>query len=89
MITDSMPVELRLAAIIALLSSSAVNGASSGKTSALCAHLQAILAVSDDLDPCLTKSLQIALTNWQSLEQRFALSLGDVGKHAVQSHFLH
>ena len=65
MTEDSMSMDLRLAAIIALLSSSVLRGLSAGKTEALCAHLEA--AVSEAApDPCLKRTLEEVLACWKA-----------------------
>lgn len=59
-------VELRLAAIINLLSSSALRGATANKTSALRNHLQSAVE-HHQLDPYLKSALQEVLDSWQAV----------------------
>ncbi|KAB2920918.1 MAG: hypothetical protein F9K30_15825 [Dechloromonas sp.] len=61
-----MPLELRLAAVIHLLSSSALRGATHHKTEALRAHLRCV-AASDDLNPYLRNTLQEVLGGWEAV----------------------
>lgn len=61
-----MPPELRLAAIIHLLSSSALRGATFHKTEALRAHLRSI-AAGDGLSPYLRSTLQEVLAGWEGV----------------------
>ena len=63
-----MTVELRLAAIIALLSSSAIRGATAGKVGALRLHLEAAAASSAALDPHLRGALEDALAHWSGVD---------------------
>lgn len=63
-----MPVDLRLAAIIALLSSSALRGATPGKAAALRVHLEAAALAGDALDPHLRVALEDALAEWITIE---------------------
>lgn len=58
-----MSVELRLAAIIHLLSSSALRGSTLNKTEALRAHL-----TQDGLDPYLKSTLQEVLGGWEAVQ---------------------
>lgn len=60
-----MTTELRLAAIVALLSSSALRGATGCKSAALCMHLDAALRQDGALDPNLRKTLERALEEWK------------------------
>lgn len=62
-----MPLALRLAAIVALLSASALRGASPHKTDALCAHLAAA-AAADGIDPRLRDTLSRILAGWQAVD---------------------
>lgn len=62
-----MSLELRLAAIITLLSSSAMRGATANKTAALQAHLEAAASASDELGPYLKDALEQTLAGWQSV----------------------
>lgn len=64
---SEMPVDLRLAAIIHLLSSSALRGATHNKTEALRSHLRH-LATEDGLDPYLKSSLQEVLGGWDAVQ---------------------
>ena len=63
---NDMPKQLQLAAIISLLSSSALHGPSARKSAALCLHLDGLLR--DDkgtLDPQLRSSLEKILVEWK------------------------
>lgn len=62
--TDALPTELRLAAIITLLSSSALHGATASKAAALRAHLEAATFSRDALNPHLRSALEDALAEW-------------------------
>ncbi|HOI51852.1 MAG TPA: hypothetical protein PLN02_05700 [Azonexus sp.] len=61
-----MSLELRLAAVIHLLSSSALRGATFHKTEALRAHLRSV-ADSDGLNPYLKSTLQEVLGGWEAV----------------------
>lgn len=63
---DAMPSELRLAAIIVLLSSSALHGASAGKVLALREHLAA--AAREALDPQLRQALEDVFAQWLAVD---------------------
>ena len=63
---SDMPVDLRLAAVIHLLSSSALRGATLNKTEALRAHLRGI-AAQDGLNPYLKSTLQEVLGGWEAV----------------------
>lgn len=65
--SDDMPPELRLAAIVTLLSASALRGPTVAKTGALRAHLDAILA-DTTLPPELRDALEQALAGWRAVE---------------------
>ena len=65
---DAMPSELHLAAIITLLSSAALHGATAGKVDALRSHLEAAALCAEALDPRLRQSLEDALAHWLSVE---------------------
>lgn len=63
---ETMPLESHLAAIVILLSASALRGPSSVKAAALCAHLE--VAVREErLDPHLRAAIEQVLTAWRSL----------------------
>ena len=65
--TEPMPFDLRLAAIVTLLSSSALRGATANKTAALRVHLAA--AASDSqIDPWLKDAIEQALAGWQAVD---------------------
>lgn len=66
MTNNDMPVELRLAAVIHLLSSSALRGTTSNKTQALRNHLRN-LASREEFNPHLRNSLQEALCHWEAV----------------------
>ena len=63
--SEEMPIEMRLAAIVNLLSSSALRGATANKTEALRHHLQAAVDTRH-LDPYLKSALQEVLGAWQA-----------------------
>ncbi len=63
--SEEMPIALRLAAIVNLLSSSALRGATANKTEALRSHLQAAVDT-PNLDPYLKSALQEVLGGWQA-----------------------
>lgn len=65
--TGDMPSELRLAAIITLLSASALRGLTVAKTAALRAHLGAALA-DTSLAPALRDTLEQTLGGWRAVE---------------------
>ena len=65
---DATSPELHLAAIIALLSSTALHGATAGKLDALRAHLEAAALSVEPLDPRLRQSLEDALAHWLTVE---------------------
>ena len=65
--TDDMPPELRLAAIVTLLSASALRGPTVAKTAALRAHLGAALADAA-LAPELRDALEQSLAGWRAVE---------------------
>jgi len=56
---------LRLAAIVALLSSSALRGTTASKNAALCMHLETLLRQKEALDPNLRKTLEQTLAEWK------------------------
>ena len=64
----AMPTELRLAAIISLLSSSAIRGATACKTAALRIHLEAAALSGGNLNPHLRTALEDALAEWITIE---------------------
>lgn len=61
-----MPCELRLAAVIHLLSSSALRGATFHKTEALRAHLRSV-ARCEGLNPYLKSTLLEVLGGWEAV----------------------
>ncbi|MFV0372084.1 MAG: hypothetical protein ACK5JI_10670 [Azonexus sp.] len=63
---NNMPFELRLAAVIHLLSSSALRGATFNKTEALREHLRSA-ADESGIDPYLRSALQEALGGWEAV----------------------
>ena len=63
---NDMPVELRLAAVIHLLSSSALRGTTSSKTEALRDHLRSI-ASHESINPHLKNTLQEVLGGWEAV----------------------
>jgi hypothetical protein len=65
--TDAMPSELRLAAIVTLLSASALRGPTVAKAAALRAHLAAAVADAA-LGPELRDALAQTLAGWQAVE---------------------
>ena len=60
-----MTQQRRLAAIIALLSSSALRGTTASKGAALCMHLETLLKQPDALDGHLRETLAAALKEWK------------------------
>jgi len=64
--SEEMSVELRLAAIISLLSSSALRGATANKTAALRTHLETAVR-QPGLDPYLKSSLLEVLGGWDAV----------------------
>lgn len=67
--TDDMPIDLRFAAIIALLSSCTLRGVTVGKLAALRAHLEAAALSSDEsIDPRLRCVLEDTLAEWLTIE---------------------
>lgn len=66
---EEMSLELRLAAIVTLLSSSALRGATPNKTHALRDHLSAAANMSfASQAPYLADALNQALAGWQAIE---------------------
>ena len=66
--TDALSTELRLAAIITLLSSSALRGTTASKAAALLAHLEAAAFSRDALNPHLRSALEDALAEWLTID---------------------
>ena len=64
--TENMSLDLRLAAIVTLLSSSALRGATANKTAALRAHLAAAVAAQAS-HPHLRDALAQTLAGWQAV----------------------
>lgn len=62
-----MPLDLRLAAIITLLSSSALRGATANKTAALQFHLEAAAFGAEALGPHLKDAVEQTLAGWQKV----------------------
>lgn len=62
---ESMTEPMRLAAIIALLSASALRGTTASKNAALCMHLDTLLRHGGALDPKLRGILETALAEWK------------------------
>jgi len=62
-----MPLDIRLAAIITLLSSSVLRGATANKTAALRSHLEAAAFAADELGPYLKDALEQTLTGWRKV----------------------
>lgn len=65
--TDDMPLDLRLAAIVTLLSASALRGPTVAKTAALRSHLRAALA-DEALPSRLRDSIEQTLAGWLAVE---------------------
>lgn len=63
-----MSLDLRLAAIITLLSSSALRGATANKTAALQSHLAAAVFAADALGPYLKDAVEQSLAGWQKVQ---------------------
>lgn len=61
-----MPFELRLAAVIHLLSSSALRGATFNKTEALRTHLRGVSEI-DGINPFLKNTLREVLGGWEAV----------------------
>jgi len=66
--SDALPTELRLAAIITLLSSSALRGTTASKATALRAHLEAAAFTAKALNPHLRTAIEDALAEWITTE---------------------
>ncbi|MDD2664696.1 MAG: hypothetical protein PHD19_13180 [Dechloromonas sp.] len=64
--TDDMTIELRLAAVVALLSASALRGPTAAKAAALRAHLAAALG-DRSLAPPLREAIDQALAGWRAV----------------------
>lgn len=65
--TAPLPLDLRLAAILTLLSASALRGPTAAKAAALRTHLAAALA-DKTLTPTLRDTLDQTLAGWQGVE---------------------
>lgn len=65
--TDPMPIDLRLAAIVTLLSASALRGPTVAKTAALRTHLFTALA-DETLVPQLRDALEQSLAGWRAVD---------------------
>ena len=65
---DDMSIDMRLASIIHLLSSSVLRGTTENKTAALQAHLAAAAMDNEGLDPILQDALEYTLANWQDVQ---------------------
>ena len=65
--TDDMPLDLRIAAIVTLLSASALRGPTVAKTAALRSHLRAALA-DEALPGRLRDSIEQTLAGWLAVE---------------------
>ena len=65
---DALPTELRLAAIVTLLSSLAVRGPTACKVEALRDHLEAAALSPEALDPRLRKALEDAFALWLTVD---------------------
>lgn len=65
--TDDMPLDLRLAAIVTLLSASALRGPTVAKTAALRSHLRAALA-DEGLPGRLRDCIEQTLAGWLAVE---------------------
>lgn len=86
---DPLPTELRLAAIITLLSSTALCGATAGKVEALREHLEALALSPQALDPRLRKALEDAFANWLSVDCHEQSVAVDDGTLAPSARLLH
>ncbi len=62
---EPMTTPLRIAAIIALLSASALRGTTASKNAALCMHLETLLRQDNTLEANLRKTLEKALSEWK------------------------
>lgn len=67
MASDEMPIELRLAAIVTLLSACALRGTTANKAAALRLHLEAALHV-PGVDGHLHDAIEQALRGWEAIE---------------------
>ncbi|MDR0700898.1 MAG: hypothetical protein LBF61_00570 [Azoarcus sp.] len=69
--TEELPLDLRLAAIITLLSSSALKGVTAGKSAALQHHLDTAVAEAErqGRHAHLMSALRSASQNWQALHR--------------------
>ena len=65
---DAVPTELRLAAIVTLLSSLAVRGPTAGRVEALREHLEAVALSPVALDPRLRQALEDAFALWLTVD---------------------
>ena len=75
-----MPIELRLAAVVTLLSSSALHGVTAGKAAALRNHLEAAALSAEALSP----QLRGALEESAALEQVFQAVRNAMREHGCQ-----
>ncbi len=64
---DDLPLDMRLAAIIHLLSSSVLRGTTANKTACLQAHLAAASLDGEALGPVLQDAVESILANWQDV----------------------
>ena len=65
---DDMPLDMRLAAIIYLLSSSVLRGTTASKTACLQAHLTAAALDGEALGPVLQDAVESTLAHWQDVQ---------------------
>ena len=87
--TEEISIELRLAAIITLLSSSALRGVTPAKAAALQVHLEAISFAADQLAPYLKEAAEQALAHWQAVRCHPASVSVDYSALAVSGPSLH
>ena len=86
---DPLPTELRLAAIITLLSSAALCGATAGKVEALRDHLEALALSPEALDPRLRQALEDAFAHWLAVDCHAQSVAVDDAPLAPTSRLLH
>lgn len=87
--TDPIPIQMRLAAIITLLSSSAQRGATVGKAAALRAHLEAAALDPTPIDIRLRNALEDTLAEWLSIKCHPKSVSVSKGAQAPGGHVLH
>lgn len=86
---DPMSSELHLAAIIALLSSSALRGTTASKAAALRAHLEAAAFSRENIAPQLRNALETVLAEWLTSDCHERSVAVDSGVLLASSQTLH